>query len=208
VIDNGPFDEDHPDLIDQDFVVVSIAESAGDPLGEFAVIGGPRPDLGKSAGAGVGEVAERVRATLQDLQGVDGATVRMVAANTGRPGTLGDGRHVAMDELTLTAKCTSQPYYAPPQEVQVDVDAWTWRGDQCESRFDFLQYVMGYVEGVTPAETPSELDAVIYTGADPDCVATPIEGNTYSVFAGYDPRGVGTVAHYSSGSRIGAYRTA
>jgi hypothetical protein len=205
-IDSGAMDEDAPELIDQSFSIITAAEVAGDPLGEFAVIGSSRADLGKSAGAGVAEVAERVRAAVQDLTGADGAKVLLSASATGAPVSLGRGKHLAFDELTLTAVCTSQPHYAAPQQLAKASDVWTWVGPHCSDRFDFLQYRLGYVAGSTPASDPGSA-TIVYTGSAATTTHTPVAGRAYSIWADYDPRGTGSVAHSSDGSLVGAYLT-
>lgn len=201
----GTMDVDHPELIEQRLAVAIVAEVAGDPLGEHAVIGGPRPDLGRSAGAGVAEVTARVRAAIESLTGFDGAKIILSASETGAARPLGRARHVALDELTLQALCTSAPHYAPPQQLQVSGSAWTWQGPHCSERFDWLQYRLGHVAGASPPLTPGAA-TIVYTGTTAAATHTPVAGRAYSVFADYDPRGTGFVAHSSDGSRVGAFR--
>lgn len=204
-IDAGTPDADDPDLILQQFTIVTAVEVAGDALGEFAVIGSATADLGKSAGRGVAEVSERVRAAVQDLTGIDGAA--MVVSGTGvtAPASLGRGKHLAFDETTVTALCTSQPFYAPPQQVKVNGSVVSWRGVHCEARFDFLRYRIGYVVGSTPAETPAECAGFIYTGTHREAAVSIVPGRAYSVFADYDARGTGTPSGSSSGRAVGAF---
>lgn len=203
-IDGGTPDEDHPELIEQGFTLLTVANVAGDPLGEFAVIGGARADLGKSAGAGVAELAERVRSAVQNLLGIDGAKIMLTATTTGTPIPLGRGKHLAIDELGLTALCTSQPHYSAPQQVAVAGSAWTWEGDQCGDRFDFVQYRIGYVAGSTPPETPDDADAIVFTGTAPSATHAPSGGRAYAVFADYNSRGQSSVEGSSSGTEVGA----
>lgn len=204
-IDSGSMDEDHPELISQGFTIISAAEVAGDPLGEFAVIGGSRANMGKSAGAGVAEVAERVRAAVQDLTGYDGAKVLLSAAATGAPAALGQGRHIAFDELSLTALCTSQPHYAAPQELVRSGDNWTFEGAQCSSRFDFLQFRLMYKSGSAPGETPADMTASVWTGTSEVFTYSPTGSRTYSLFADYAPRGGAVVVNSSKGNLVGTY---
>jgi len=205
IIGTGTADPDAPDLIEQQFTVVTAVEVAGDPHGEFAIIGGARASLLASAGAGVGEVAARTRAAIEDLTGADGATILLSTSNTGSTATLGRGKHLAMDELNLTAVCTSAPYYAPPQQFVRSGGTWTWTGGQCSSRFDFVQYRMGYVAGTTPPDTPDDLDTVVYTGTSTTTTHTALPSKIYAVFADYNLRGGSTVAGSSNGSDVGAY---
>lgn len=205
-IDSGIPDQDAPDLLLQTFSIVTAVEVAGDPLGEFAIIGGARVNEGTSAGAGVAEVAERVRAAVQQLTGADGASMIVSGTGTGAPTALGRGRHLAFDEFRVTALCTSQPHYAPPQEFKIVGEAFSWRGErQCEARFDFMQYRVGYVAGHVPARTPAECISIVYTGTDHEVAIVPIPGRTWSVFADYDPRDTGAVAFSSDGAAVGAF---
>ena len=196
-IDAGTPDPDEPGLIERRFVVVVAAEAAGDPLGEHAIIGSSRVNVGRSAGAGVSEVAERVHTALRSLTGADGAAVVVSAAGVSAPRTLGDGRHVAFETLTLSAWCTAAPYYAAPEQFRRVGQVLSWRGAHCSARFDFLRYHVGYVTGSTPAASPEDFAATVYTGTALEAAATIVAGRTYSVFAEYDPRGVETAAAYS-----------
>ena len=203
----GTPDRDHPDILSQRFGLAVIAEVAGDPFGEFAVLGGARTDLGVSAGAGVAEVSERARAAVQALTGADGAHIIVSSVGTSAPRTFGqDGRHVAIEEFELEAWCTAQPEYSAPQEVVVSGSTWTWEGAHCSDRFDFLQYRLGFVTGSTPASSPADCDGFVYTGTAATATHAPVSGRAYSVFADYDPRSTGSIANSSDGSVVGAFR--
>jgi hypothetical protein len=82
---------------------------------------------------------------------------------------------------------------------------FSWVGDNCSSRFDFLQYRLGYVVSDTPAEKPSDCAAIVYTGTHEQVAVVSVAGRTYSIFADYDPRGTGTPAASSLGNVVGAY---
>ncbi len=202
-IDSGTPDPDHPDLIEQQFSVMSVVEVAGDALGEHAVIGSSRANAGRSTGAGVAEVAERVRAALQFMTSYDGAHIIVNASGTGAPSTIGRGRHIAFDQFTVTAMCTSQPYYAAPERFTVAGGTATWVGAQCSSRYDFLRYRVGYVAGAIPVESPSDA-TIVYTGTA--TTATGVTGGgVYMVWADYSARGGGVVSASSDGRLIGAH---
>lgn len=207
VIESGTPDSDHPELIEQGFTVLTAAEVAGDPMGEFAVIGGSAADLGKSANRGVAEIAARVRSAVEDLVGVDGAKVILSSTSTGGAATVGRGRHIAFDELGLTAWCTSALHYAAPQQLDNTSDTWTWQGAHCSDRFDFLQYRLMYKTGSTPPDTPGDADDVVYTGTAATTTHTAVVGRAYSVFADYNARGGSSVEGSSLGSEVGAYLT-
>lgn len=197
-------DDDDPDLIDQSFDVATVVSVAGDPMGEFAVIGGSRTAGGTSQGAGTAEVAERVRAAVQKLTGFDGATLQLSGAGSQATLTLGKGRHLAFNQFRVRGLCTSQPHYAAPQHLTLVGDTMHWRGEQCSQRFDFLQYRIGYVTGDTPAATPAQTTIVATTTHNEVAMSFPT-GRTYSVFADYQPRATGTVEASSRGDEVGAF---
>lgn len=205
-IDSGTPDENDPELLLQTFSVATVVEVVGDPMGEFAVIGGSRKDIGRSAGAGIVEVGERVRSAISKLTGADGAPLVVSASGIAAPSPLGGGRHIVADEFSVQALCTSEAGYDAPQRLAVSGDDWTWAGTWCEERYDFLQYRMGWVAGSTPAASAADLDAVIYSGADAFTTAGPQTGRVYHVFADYARRGSTEVAATSPVVR-GTYLT-
>lgn len=197
-IDSGSPDEDDPDLILQTFSIATAVEVAGDPLGEAAVIGGARSDFGKSGGAGIAEVAERVRFAAQKLTAFDGAAVVVSGSGIGASNVLGRGRHIAFDEFSISALCTSQPRFLAPQELKVAGDTWSWRSGGISSRYDFLHYRLGYVAGDTPVASPVDLAGTIYTGTDTETAVAPVSGRTYQIFADYNGHGDTSIANSSS----------
>ena len=203
-IDNGEVDPEDPGLITQRFTVTCAAEVAGDRMGEHAIIGGAAADIGRSAGRGVGEVAERVRATLQNLTGADGATILLSQIDLSTPTLIGRGRHLAMERTTLSAVCTSAPYFAPPQRLVWDLGKWKWGGAHCSARFDFYRYRLVRKFGRDYSRTPAD-GTVLYTGTTPEFVGVQNDGYTYTVFADYNSRGAATVEG-SSNPEVGAFR--
>jgi len=203
-IGSSTADDTHPDLLTQSFTVGACVEVAGDPLGEFAIIGSSRANLTKSAGAGIAEVTERVRAALNRLTILDGASIVVSGSGTTAVASPLRGRHVAAEEFTVQAMCSSAPFYAAPQQVRRSGNTINWVGTHCTNRFDFLQYRLGYVTGSTPAATPAGLTSVVYTGTDLEAATTIAPNRVYQVFADYDPRGTGAVAA-SSEPVVGSY---
>lgn len=200
-IDSGTPDDDDPDLLEQLFGVLAVVEVAGDELGEFAIIGSSRSDTGKSAGAGVAEVAERVRAAAQRLTAYDGAATIVSAAGVGGTQALGRVRNVAMAEFTVRAQCTSAPAYSAPQQLRVAGGTWRWAGDWCAARFDFLHFALGYVNGAEPVATLAELDGIIYTGTNLETAFAPAPGRVYQLFACYNGHGGAGVTASSEAER-------
>jgi hypothetical protein len=205
-IDAGAPDPDAPDLIEQQFTVVTAAQCKGSTMGEHAVIGGSRPDLGSSNGAGSSEVGERVRAALQGLTRYDGAAMIVSGTGVTAQQQLEGKNHIAYETYTVTAQCTSQPLYTAPQTLKRNNDTWTWDAAPAQQRFDFLHFRFGYVVGDTPVDSPLDSGWTNVNTTTYGMSATSTEpGRVYQVFAAYDPRGTGSEAYYSAPER-GSYR--
>jgi hypothetical protein len=208
-INEGRPDPDDPDLILQDFTIVSVVNVAGDPLGEHAVIGGSLADDGKSEGRGSAEIAERVRSAVQRLTGFDGAPLIVSGTAATAPATTSRGRHIVAEQFTVTALCTSQPFQTPPQLMQLTGDTFSWFGDQCAARFDFLQFRIGWVTGLSPAASAADFEGVAFTGTSNFGVPSggPLPGRTYSVVADYTPRDRATAEASSDPDVVGCFFT-
>lgn len=203
-IDSADVDEDDPGLITQRFALIVAAEVAGDRLGEHAIIGGPARNLGRSAGRGVGEVMERVRFAVEDLNGADGAKIQLSSSSMGAPTAIGNGRHMVLAELGLTAVCTSAADYSAPQQLLWDLGRWTWLGDHCSLRYDFKQFRLVRKTGEEPSRDADDGD-LLYTGTDPFWEGQQSAGSTYTVFADYCSRANADIEG-SSGPEVGSYR--
>lgn len=203
-IDDATADETHPDLLEQTYTILTGVSVAGDPLGEHALIGGAVADLGKSAGRGVAEVSARARAAVESLTGSDGAHVTVSATNLGSPTTLGRGKHLALADFTVTAVCTSDLFYAAPQRLKHDGIRWSWVGTHCDTRFDFLQYVLVKKSGATASTSPSD-GTTLFSGDATEYLANADSATTYTVFAEYAARG-GSTADGNSEPEVGSYR--
>lgn len=200
----GDPDEDHPELITQTFNLITGVDVAGDPMGEHSIIGGAVANLGKSVGRGIAEVGVRVRAAVQNLTGMDGAKILLTATAIDTPTAFGRGRHLTIDEHTLTALCTSDLHYAAPQVIAHDGTDWTWTGGHCSSRFDFLQYRLVRKTGFEPGTGPSD-GTTVYTGTPATFTGVATNGNTYTVFCDYNAR-KGSTIDGSSGVEVGSYK--
>ena len=168
-IGGGTSDPDDPNLLEQNFTVLTVADVSGGRMGEQALVGGAKSALGTSANRGVLELNGRVRDALKDLKGSDGAALQLSATS-----------------------------------AAVSSTTWTWTGGQCSSRFDFIRYRLGYVAGAVPAETPEDLDTIVYTGTNPTATHTPVSSKTYSIFADYGTRGGTAIDGSSDGRELGA----
>lgn len=202
----GTADPDDPNLMEQTFDVLAVASVSGGRMGEKSLIGGPKSALGSSANRGVMELNDRVRAALQKLSAIDGAGLQLHTSSVGKPQSIGGGRALAYGETTLSGWVTAEPSYSSPTRLAVAGSTWTWTGAQCSARYDFIQYRLGYVDGSAPAETPGDLDAIIYTGTDLTTVVAQIAGKAYSVFADYGIRG-SAIEGSSDGRELSAFLT-
>lgn len=201
----GSADPDDPNLLEQTFDVLTVADVAGGVMGQEALLGGAKATSGTSANRGVLELNDRVRDALKDLRGADGCTLQLTATATGSPSRLGRGRHMAIGESSFTGWVTAAPSYTPPTRLAVSGSTWTWTGTQCSSRFDFKRYRLGYVDGSNPAQTPDDCDTIVYTGTAATTTHSPVAGKAYSVFADYGTRGATFIEGSSDGREIGAF---
>lgn len=209
-IDNGTFDDEDPNHLIQQFTLIVGAEVAGDPLGENALIGGSVQNLLQSAGRGVAEVSERVRIEVQDLTGADGAMVQLSGTSTSAPSLLGRARHIALQDLTLTAACTSAAYFSPPSRLRWEPHPWRsggfwrWDGDHCTARYDFAEFTLMRKQGTQPSLDVDDGD-ILYHGATAEFEAVKSNGYTYTVIASYASRGNTLIDGYSE-PETGSYR--
>lgn len=207
LLDTGVADPDDPNLIDQSFTIIAAADVAGDPMGESALTGGAVSSLNRSANRGALELSERVRAAVGELTGIDGAKVLLQSVATGTPQLYGRGRHLVFDETTVSALCTARAHYSQPQQLTSNGSVFTWTGAHCSSRFDFVQYRLGYVGGPDPVESPDDCDVIVYTGTDLLANHAAGAGRAYSIFADYNARQSGQIEGSSDGRMVGAFVT-
>jgi len=189
-IEGGTSDPDDPNLLEQSFGIVTVQDSQGGRMGEGALIGGAQSVFGKSANRGVLELTDQVRRVVGNLTGADGAGLRVQMTATGAPAKLGRGRHMAIDESTVTGWVTASPSYAAPVKVTTG-STFTYTGGtaavrgHCSGVFDFVQYAIGCKAGSSPATDYHDFDSIAVTGTDESLTFTPAVGQTYSVVAVY-----------------------
>jgi len=211
VMGDGSPDEDHPELIDQNFRIITGAQSYGDKDGEHSIIGGPSPNLGASDNRGILEIAERVRNAIGDLTGADGAKMQLVATALDTPFAVGPLSHITFDDLTVAALCTTDLNYDEPQQLVRAGTAWSWQGTHISDRFDFRRYTLGYKAGTTvddAAATLADITTTVYQNTTAATTHTAVSGQVYSVFAEYNARsgtGGSTTDGSSAGNRVGAF---
>lgn len=203
----GTADPDDPNLIAQEFTVLTVSDVPGGRMGEAALVGGSKSSGGSSANRGVLELNDRVRAALKDLRGADGANLFLHTSATGAPIRLGAGRHAAVGETRFSGWVTAEPEFEPPSRFALSGSTWSWDGSACEARFDFVQYRFGYKNGSVPASSPDDPGFVtLETPTSSPYVRNPGAGLAYSIFAEYSQRGRADFLDGSSrGDEIGAF---
>lgn len=200
MVGQGTADEEHPTIVDQPFTVITATEVAGDPMGEFAVIGGPTPDLGKSANRGSLEVAERVHYAIGSLTGADGAPIIVSLTSPGSPQPLGRGRHMVLTQHDVRAYVTTDRFYAPPAYARAGGLGVQWDASHCRARFDYLHTKVVVKVGSYPTSVTD--GTLVYTG-DADTCAVP--AGYVAIFVGYSSRKTATAEAYSEvvvGARV------
>lgn len=205
-IGSGTSDPDDPNLLEQSFDILTVADVSGGRMGEQALVGGAKSSMGTSANRGVLELNGQVREALKDLKGVDGCALQLSSSSAGAPVRLGRGRHMAIGQSTFTGWITASPSYTAPTKLAESSGTWTWTGGQCSSRFDFIRYRLGYVAGTAPAQTPEDLDTIVYTGTNATTSHSPVSGKTYSIFADYGARKGTNIDGSNDGRELGAYK--
>jgi len=207
-IKSGTPDRDLPEFMHQQFTVTALAMVGGDPMGQHSVVGGATADVGTSAGKGVMELAERVRYVLKNIMGATGSKVHMHLSSTETPVSIA-GKHLVANDTGIEAMCTSDLYYAPPQQFVNSGSSWTWVGAQhCRSRHDFVSYALAYIVGSTPAEDFSSYTQVESSVTTEAITHVAVPGRVYTVFAEYNRHGRSgetTIVGRSRGDRKGAY---
>lgn len=94
-----------------------------------------------------------------------------------------DGQSLAVREYRLSCRCTTDPYYHPPQRVAVAGGTMSWALPP--ARFDRFRIVVRSASGTTPPATPTSGSAVTLASDLATSVAVS-SGNAYAVFAAYD----------------------
>jgi hypothetical protein len=192
-------------LSQQRYQIIVVAEVKGDPLGEFAIIGGSSAQ-GSRANHGVGEVAAEVRKALETMTESDGLTLSVVSSTNGAPRQQGRGRHIALVEMVVTAMCTTAPSFAAPQRAKFNGGGTTltWAGAHCSSRYDFIDFRVMEKTGTSPSTSVTDGTAV-YTGTAATASLAFVAGRTYTVFARYGDRTTEVLA--ASSPEVGSWRT-
>lgn len=200
-------DDEEPALVTQQIDVALGADVTGDRLGEFAVLGGPRPDIGESDGASILELRGAVADLLRSMTGADGAPIVVSQSSGAAPFLQDDRRQQVFCTVSVSAVCTTFPTYAAPRNATLEGGILRWDPSLCAGRYDFWRFVAGYVAGSSPVASADDLDVVDYSGPNRECAVSFAPGRTFQVFAQYDGRATGTRREGESDALPGTYVT-
>lgn len=207
-------DEEHPDIRRHRFSAILCTEVEGDPFGERAVMGGPRPAAGgqgSSRGRGLLEVCERAEAAFGRLTGADGCPAWFALTGAGaseRQGT----KVVSSCRYSVEAACTRQPQYDAPQNLVATAAGGgtvnlTWTLPP--ARWDRRLVILRRAAGSTAPASATAGTGVALSGVAALLVAdTGLVPGTYSyaVFEAYTETGAAANERFS-GQVTGTTRT-
>lgn len=188
----GTSDDQEPRLVRETLEVVLMAQVPGDPLGEAALIGGPRAGgAGSSAGRGVLELEEVLMGAAAQLGGADGVRLRL--AGKGRGQAAPDAVHGAIAARGYVFEGwlgSERSYPAPVNLVATPAGSgavnlsWTLP----PQRFDRLEVVLRRAAGSTPPASATDGTGVTLASAMATSVTDDPGAGTfsYALFAGYD----------------------
>lgn len=209
-------DEDHPNVVAQDFQVVLVQMVNGDRMGENSLVGGARKGraTGRSAQRGILELRERVATYIGALSGSDGARIQVSHTSGVAPQYVGDKRHLVFCNINLSARCSENLDHEPVQELTALGGAnqvlLTWHPPV--ERWDYMQTEIVRKDGSTPPAdvTDGTVVATKVLGELPTYVDVPGAPGTYSyaAFAGYRMVEGGTVVQARSAPEVGSTRAA
>lgn len=181
-------------LINAQMSVVVVIDVQGDPLGENAVLGGPRSGdvLGSSKGRGILELSQALLAPVREVTGADGLPLIVNLGSGTRARPIGDNRHLVAQQHVIRCFCTTLPEWLPVPWFTAtkngnDVDlAWKLPPDAA----GLLQGVrIRFAAGSTPPADVTE-GAEAYSGTGTSHTHTPgAFPVSYSIFAAYSETG-------------------
>ena len=198
-------DEEHPDLINQDYDIVVMQAVEGDEIGERSLIGGPR-NKGQlsSDGRGLLELDELTMAAVKKAGGEVGIKI-IEQARSSVDAVETDKGYITYRATHVTAWLTADRFYHPPTRLTA-VDgggqvpgtarlAWTLSPD----RYDRREVVLRRAAGATPPSGPTDGTGVaLGTPLETSVTDTPGAGQfSYAVFMGYDETGSLTNERFS-----------
>lgn len=205
-IGNSRPDDEHPDLLLTDFSVIVVQQVEGDPLGERALVGGPRPlagGQGSSRGRGILEIEERVLAVACRLTGADGAPMALAGMGSPPSQRIDTGHMVSSRRYDFRAWCTRAAEYPAPTNLVATAAgggtvnlSWTLPA----ARWDRRLVILRRAAGSTAPASATAGTGVTLSGATAASVSdTGLTPGTYSyaVFEAYTETGTAANERFS-----------
>ena len=187
---SDPMHDEEPDLIMQSIGVRLSVTVPGDPLGQFALIGGGRQGQGDSRGRGLLEVEEELYGAIESLNTINGVVIYSRAKSEAEAELDDDNRYSCIRTYLFDALTTASRFYHPVlgfiatdnvASTFCDLD-WT----SAPMRFDSRGVRILRKSGSSPATNPTDLSATIVA-----------DGSAFPAVAGYwrDRPGTGTYSY-------------
>lgn len=192
-VEEAPGDDAHPDLPIGRFSIYLGTMVMGDPYGEASVLGA----AGGYSRKGILAVRRVAARNLLPMSGNRGFQTTNLNARTG-PTIPGQAQQqIATVVLEFSARCSAEPYYDSPVFLRHNGTYWLWNGDRCNSRFDFVAFVLRRRAGAVAPVDASDGEE-IYRGLAPTAEGAAEAGYSYGIFAEYSDVDYGIDSAYSS----------
>jgi hypothetical protein len=196
-------DAEEPTMELQRFALRVVHREASDPLGQAALIGGPRGASGQGStkGRGLLELEEVILSTLGDVDKLGGVDLRLRWRSGVEASEDEELGYVVTREYRLEAWCsTFRSYPSQSRFVAADngagVVGLSW--SLAPSRFDYFGQILRRASGSTPPATPTGGTGVAVSSSAPSITDSVGTGTfSYSLFASYDELGQNTADRFS-----------
>ena len=200
----GPSDSDdeHPDLMSQEYNILVMQAVEGDEIGERSLIGGPRAKGQLSSdGRGLLELDELTMAAVKKAGGELGIKI-IEQARSSPDAEETDKGYVTFRTSRVMAWLTADRFYHPPTRLKAVDDtggATTITWGLPPDRYDRREVVLRRAVGATPPSGPTDGTGITLSGPLAVTVTdTPGAGQfSYAVFMGYDETGSLTNERFS-----------
>lgn len=206
-------DPDFPEIVLDAGISVEVAVGVlNDSYGEAALVGGPRTDLTKSQGRGLGEVMVEALAAINRNDPETGISLFSRVGSAGQAISLKD-TFFHSKSIEASAKGGIVKFYHPARDISNSAGTLSWTNPP--DRFDFHAAIAGlgiaqrgnlilrYASGSTPPATVTDGSGATLSG---DFATSYVHGTdgqgsgtfSYSLFGAYDFTGNGTNDAFSA----------
>lgn len=204
---SDPMHDEEPDLIMQSIGVRLSVTVPGDPLGQFALIGGGRQGQGDSRGRGLLEVEEELYGAIESLNTINGVVIYSRAKSEAEAELDDDNRYSCIRTYLFDALTTASRFYHPVMGFSA-ADAgsgncnMTWTSPP--TRFDSRGIRILRKAGATPVTSPTDGSATVvlsgaaFPGSPGSQSDSPGTGQfSYTIWVTYDEWDSSTTERYS-----------